>query len=349
MPASSLFDMAQRAAIRYCRDIYDVGATPVRLIKPIISKIENPMQLKIIEEKNPELIEENKEKWLEFIKRDIQDWEQRFQEPPEGESWWYSYVEMKQQAEEDAARGAESLKAALNAFSAVRKENVAEIHRGRADPAVRRTKIAKPAPSGWRKGPTFNIKKMKTPNHKLVGKSSAVVQAPPGFVDQFKRQQATKQARMNPVEPTSINSGNKQHHGTASLSANDSSLAGKESRLRAIMSGNGRESTPQTATKHSLIPPKTHVRPPTQHFSSTAPSPITSNSPLARESSPSRQALPSALSKRSRIEKSTDSRPDRKKITALSLNSGIASTTNSRPKPSPTAFSPPRRKRPLAA
>ena len=248
---------------------------------------------------------------MELIKRDVQDWERHFRRPPPGQSWWYTYSDIKEKAAEDTAQSALSLKAELSEISAVREENIAEIRRGRPDPNTRK-RLPRPTVSNWKKGPVFNVKKMKTPNHKLPGKASAIVQAPPGFVDQIKRQQQA-QTRPAPSRPANAARRPDQGRGTGPPSINKEDLTERESRLRAAMASQGTSSSRLSPSEASQATGRPIIRVPTRPPSSVTLSSRAVVNYTPEKSQPKKQTSSAASLKRLRIDDSEDDNSDRRK------------------------------------
>ncbi|KAK8183174.1 RNA polymerase II transcription factor SIII subunit A-domain-containing protein [Phyllosticta capitalensis] len=77
MPAPSLFDIVKRRLQRSVQLIVDVGDMPFHVVEPVLKKIENPSQLKEIEENSPHIAEDTAPMWEIFIRRDIQGWQEK--------------------------------------------------------------------------------------------------------------------------------------------------------------------------------------------------------------------------------------------------------------------------------
>ncbi|KAF2147243.1 uncharacterized protein K452DRAFT_304117 [Aplosporella prunicola CBS 121167] len=136
MPASSLFEMAKRRVIRNIHLLTDVGdELPYRILEPILKKIENPSQLREIEKNSPHLAEDTGELWLAFIKRDIQNWEDRAHVPRNPSSWAKVYAKLKRDQEAEIEQQQRALKDALKKKELERKKNTSTLlNRNFADP-----------------------------------------------------------------------------------------------------------------------------------------------------------------------------------------------------------------------
>ncbi|KAK7532894.1 RNA polymerase II transcription factor SIII subunit A-domain-containing protein [Phyllosticta citribraziliensis] len=80
MPAPSLYDIVKRRLQRSVQLVVDVGDIPFHVVEPVLKKIENPRQLKEIEENSPHIAEDTAAMWEIFIRRDIQGWQSKVNE-----------------------------------------------------------------------------------------------------------------------------------------------------------------------------------------------------------------------------------------------------------------------------
>ena len=86
MTVRSLVEMAQRVAIEHVDLVTDVGYLPFHTVRPILEKINNPDQLKQIEEVRPDLRGNTSYLWQRFIYRD----------------YWYAAKKMKYKVDHPA-------------------------------------------------------------------------------------------------------------------------------------------------------------------------------------------------------------------------------------------------------
>lgn len=107
MPPSSLVRMATRACIKNLRSITDVGEAPYQIVRAILLRIENPQQLRQIELASPQICGPDGEIWLEFIKRDVPNWDKKPYEPENPKKWYKTYkklvIDSQKEVEDDAA------------------------------------------------------------------------------------------------------------------------------------------------------------------------------------------------------------------------------------------------------
>jgi elongin-A len=80
-----------------------------------------------LEANSPQIIGRDGEIWLQFIKRDIPDWEKKQHQPKHPKNWWKLYNWLSEQTKKDREQGAEKLKAALDAVNDEREQNLAKV------------------------------------------------------------------------------------------------------------------------------------------------------------------------------------------------------------------------------
>lgn len=105
--------MALQAAIRLSAQINDIADMPYELARPILLKIQSPQQLRDIEINCPHVAEADKELWINFIQRDIPDWESKIVEPKNKNSWHKVYRWLQRKEERKAAEDEEALRKTL--------------------------------------------------------------------------------------------------------------------------------------------------------------------------------------------------------------------------------------------
>ncbi|KAJ5365101.1 RNA polymerase II transcription factor SIII subunit A [Penicillium concentricum] len=119
MPAPSLLHLATATAIRFVKDLDDLGAMPYSLARPILLNIHNPEKLHAMELASPHLADEDEELWLELIKRDIPDWE-KYELPENTNNWYGVYCDLRDQVQRSLDADAERMKMAIDGISAKR-------------------------------------------------------------------------------------------------------------------------------------------------------------------------------------------------------------------------------------
>ncbi|KAI3238386.1 hypothetical protein DTO012A9_1856 [Penicillium roqueforti] len=119
MPAPSLLHLATATAIRFIKDLDNLGAMPYSLARPILLNIHNPEKLHVMELASPHLAEEDEELWLELIKRDIPEWE-KYHLPDSTNNWYGVYCDLRDQVQRSLDADAERMKMAIDGISAKR-------------------------------------------------------------------------------------------------------------------------------------------------------------------------------------------------------------------------------------
>ncbi|EXJ56498.1 hypothetical protein A1O7_06842 [Cladophialophora yegresii CBS 114405] len=219
MPADSLLDMARRVAGRNIHKITDIGDVSYNIIRPVLLKIESPEQLYQLELNSPQLVGNTSELWLNFMKRDIPDYELKPHIPTNPMSWYKVYKKLKKEASKAASDAEAVLKATLSGIKSMKEENLAEVVSTERGNALYSSANA-PGPSrrarfmyNYMAGRTGSkgankmtlmekirkeAKSAKTgvmgrPMHELQKKHNGVVKAPAQFVEDVKRMKVLQQ------------------------------------------------------------------------------------------------------------------------------------------------------------
>ncbi|KAJ5605970.1 hypothetical protein N7510_008751 [Penicillium lagena] len=116
MLVPSLRQLATASAIRNVRLLRDLGDLPYALVRPILLKVDNPEQLHCIEQQSPQVANDTEELWLEFIKRDIPQWE-TYALPQHSDHWYEIYCDLREQAQRAVDEDAEKMKLALDGLN----------------------------------------------------------------------------------------------------------------------------------------------------------------------------------------------------------------------------------------
>ncbi|KXG54663.1 RNA polymerase II transcription factor SIII, subunit A [Penicillium griseofulvum] len=206
MPAPSLLHLATATAIRFVKDLDDLGAMPYSLARPILLNIHNPEKLHAMELASPHFAEEDEELWLELIKRDIPDWE-KYQLPENTNNWYGVYCDLCDQVQRSLDADAERMKMAIDGISAKRALLTPKLI-----PEGRGLRMAGSRPSvrqrhatydrrmvGHDKKPSiFQPQKRNTaltmPTKSLNNRASQVKRAPIGLVEEHRRPTAEQSA-----------------------------------------------------------------------------------------------------------------------------------------------------------
>ncbi|KAE8383330.1 RNA polymerase II transcription factor SIII subunit A-domain-containing protein [Aspergillus bertholletiae] len=132
MPPPSLLQLCTATAIKNVKYLNDIGNVPYTLARPFLLKIESPEKLRTIELQSPHIIDEDKELWLEFIKRDIPRWDE-YDIPEESDYWHDVYYDLRERVQREVDEDAERLKLALDGISSERAKNSAKFVPDRRD------------------------------------------------------------------------------------------------------------------------------------------------------------------------------------------------------------------------
>lgn len=116
MPAQTLKRLATQQMIKNIHLLYDVGDIPFYFLEPVLRCIENPEQLRELEENCPQLKGETADIWLKMIQRDIPSWETRRYKPANPESWSKVYRKLKKESEDEKKTQEDALKQQIKAI-----------------------------------------------------------------------------------------------------------------------------------------------------------------------------------------------------------------------------------------
>lgn len=107
--------------------VWSVGDLPYKLVRPILLKVQAPEQLHAIEQASPHLIGETDELWLNFIKRDVPNWETKRHMPSDPKNWLKVWKKLRKEAQEEMNQGKGDLVAALSSIKKEREKNQSTI------------------------------------------------------------------------------------------------------------------------------------------------------------------------------------------------------------------------------
>ncbi|KOS45167.1 hypothetical protein ACN38_g3899 [Penicillium nordicum] len=247
MPAPSLLHLATATAIRFVKDLDDLGAMPYSLARPILLNIHNPEKLHAMELTSPHLALKDEELWLELIKRDIPEWE-KYQLPEHTNNWYGVYCDLRDQVQRALDADAEKLKTAIDGISAkralltpklipeskgLRMAGSRSSVRQRHTTYDRRTGMVEKKPSIFQ--PQKRNTALTMPTKSLNNRASQVKRAPISLVEEHRR--PTEQSAPQPASkaqplPPRIS----RRPGMHPPSLHNPMLAKNEARLRALTS-----------------------------------------------------------------------------------------------------------------
>ncbi|KAL8851042.1 MAG: hypothetical protein Q9221_004032 [Calogaya cf. arnoldii] len=91
------------------------------MLRPVLLKIENPKQLQALEEAAPQLYGADAEIWINLIKRDIPNAEEKMIYPHNPKSWWKVYQKMWSNYQKELAEDDVKLKNAFRSLKEAKK------------------------------------------------------------------------------------------------------------------------------------------------------------------------------------------------------------------------------------
>ncbi|KAI0842935.1 RNA polymerase II transcription factor SIII subunit A-domain-containing protein [Hypoxylon sp. FL0890] len=120
----SLTELCTAVCIKNVRDIWDVGTLPYWVIRPVLLKIENPMQLLAIEESSPNLKGDTAECWQRLVNRDFPHLARKYNYEPRNPTLWSKVYQKYKKL--DAELKKEAAAKLNNGFNALKKEKQAK-------------------------------------------------------------------------------------------------------------------------------------------------------------------------------------------------------------------------------
>ncbi|KAK5272506.1 hypothetical protein LTR99_001897 [Exophiala xenobiotica] len=272
MPVKSLLHMSRESLLQAQKKTWidSVGEVPYWVIRDVLLKVESAEQLRKIEINSPQIIGEDGEIWLSFIKRDIPDWHLKPHEPEDPKNWWKVYRKLKEEVRQKALRDESILKATLANIKNEKEQNTAVIATGRHLPLQgpgRRAKIHYDYISGRtgskgahkmslmekirKEARDGKASKMNRPMHELQKRATAVKAPPQQFVEDMKRK--TTKAMSPPLPPATVRTSRPPLHAprpTAPPAREAYDLtADREARLRALKNGTAHPASAPAAEK----------------------------------------------------------------------------------------------------
>jgi elongin-A len=210
-----------------------------------------------IEANSPQIIGRDGEIWLNLIKRDIPNWENKPHQPSNPKNWWKLYRKLKEEAQNDLDQDAEKLKAAFANIKDEKEQNLAQLKTRRElpqQPGSFRQRMVHNYISGktGSKGAnklslmekirketrdTKNLR-MAVPTKDLKKRASTVTKAPKDFLEEA-RKPPERAVHTSPTRPPIRAAAPPMAVSRPSASSNDRSFLDQEARLRALTSGRG--------------------------------------------------------------------------------------------------------------
>lgn len=210
-----------------------------------------------IEINSPQIIGRDGEIWLNLIKRDIPDWENKPHQPSNPKNWWKVYRKLKQEAQNDLDQDAEKLKAAFANIKDEKEQNLAQLKTRKELPRQAssfRQRMVHNYISGktGSKGAnrlslmekirketrdTKNLR-MAIPTKDLKKQASTVTKAPKDFLEEA-RKPPERVVLTSPIRPPLRAAAPPMAVSRSIASSSDRSALEQEARLRALTSGRG--------------------------------------------------------------------------------------------------------------
>ena len=248
-----------------------------------------------IEKACPQILGEDAELWQEFIKRDIEKWEEKIQEPKNPHSWYKVYRKLRVENDKAIDQDIEILKKAMEGIKKEQAKHTSKVidpkmvpklprmggmrvERGLTGPSSRssgntsvlsfasgsRTKtltgagvIAK-ARREAKQLSLFSAKKstLSTPTHQLSGKATQIRYIPKGLVEELRRNPVTTNPKPDP-KPVPFVVPRKRNASGQVMAPPVISIEERERRLKALTAAPAAPTAPAApaSTKQTGLPP----------------------------------------------------------------------------------------------
>ncbi|PLB42444.1 elongin A domain-containing protein [Aspergillus candidus] len=276
MPVPSLLQLCTNTAVRNVKYLNDIGDVPYSLARPFLLKIESPEKLRSLELLSPQITQYDDELWMDFIKRDIPQWDD-YDLPEHSDSWYEIYCNLRDSVQKSVDEDAERMKMALDGINSERAKHSAKfvtdrrvLPLPRERPTVRqryavydrkmggvapvfspRSGISSSDPFGPRndtkkKSSIFTATKRNTalavPTQHLNNRATQVRQAPRSLVDEHRRPIESPPLTRRKESPAMIAPGRSRYHISPNISRGPvptmtPNLQEREARLRKIAAG----------------------------------------------------------------------------------------------------------------
>jgi elongin-A len=150
---------------------------------------------------------DDRELWLDFIKRDIPQWEQ-YDIPSDSDSWYDIYCDLLDQVQREVEEGALQLKQAVDKFYSDKASNAAVLVKdtSRLPKPKRRFQTSSTTRSEPKKNSIFSRKRNKVlavPTHQLHSGASRINHVPQWLVDEHKQAPSPSTPAMAASRPVS--------------------------------------------------------------------------------------------------------------------------------------------------
>ena len=264
--------------------IESVGDMLYTQVKPILARVQDPEQLRRIEENSPQLQGEDVELWKKLIARDVPTWEKKDYYPSDPSKWYKVYKRYVREQKEEIERDKEQLRATMMGIKANREQHTSQLVDLKKvvvprDPRMRVGDGARKRPGFQKDMSTLNFNagsktkmvdgksvlnrarkeakeihamgRLNKLTHTLTGNSSQVRKAPEGMRREYEIATQPSLARVLMTKRKSVPEGSSRTH--LSLGAD---LDEREARLRKAMqpkSGKQSSDDESRGTKRNIV------------------------------------------------------------------------------------------------
>ncbi|KAJ9658233.1 hypothetical protein H2198_003806 [Neophaeococcomyces mojaviensis] len=263
--------MARRACEKYIRLLSDIGQCPIELIESILIKVDNPDQLRKLEENSPQVVGHTKDAWIHLLRRDIpnfekympDDWEASLFDISNAERWHKIYRKLKRTHDEEQKAHEAKLAATLKGMRNDREKTTAQVTSKKliVQPTNRFVAArynmnkdmfaSRNAPNSSffdklnRNAVTKSSARMKTPTHKLkpFNTTKPITKAPMSLVEELRAKKDALPAasadahRAMPSKITRVQVPKGPLHRPQTGAAPYDLMQDREARLRSLKSG----------------------------------------------------------------------------------------------------------------
>ncbi|KAI5803455.1 RNA polymerase II transcription factor SIII subunit A-domain-containing protein [Peziza echinospora] len=146
--APSLLQCATKLLINKVKEIDDVGALDIRLVRPIILKIVDPRKLRSIEQNSPQVAGEFADLWKKFIRRDFGADPDKYV-PANPKLWYKVYAKHAKEAAERDKTSGEFLASKFDALKSKKSQHAPVLIKNPHAQAWSRVGVARPRGIGY--------------------------------------------------------------------------------------------------------------------------------------------------------------------------------------------------------
>ncbi|KAI1642425.1 RNA polymerase II transcription factor SIII subunit A-domain-containing protein [Daldinia loculata] len=124
----TLVDLCTNVCIKNVKDISDVGSAPYSILRSILLKIDNPAQLREVEERSPHIQGDDAECWQRLINRDFPHQVKKHNFEPRNPTLWHKVYDKYKKIEVEEKRAAlEKLTSSLKTIKKEKQEKASKV------------------------------------------------------------------------------------------------------------------------------------------------------------------------------------------------------------------------------